>query len=446
MDPWAVYRPTPSNPWTAAKAGHLLRRAGFGPTAAELAAAVGDGPELTIDKLLAGGPASAEFDATSDFLAGETVLPKGVAGSRLAAWWVARMLGTPHPLKEKLTLFWHGHFATSLAKVQNARLMLGQYRLLNQFALGDFRELLTRMATDPAMMIWLDTAQSVKGKPNENYARELMELFALGVGNYTETDVREAARAFTGYEVTGGKGALNPNKHDRKSKTVLGRTGDFAASDVTKLCLGHPACPKFIARKLYGFFVSDAPPAPGVVESLADTVRATNFDTAKVVETILRSEHFFGTAAYRRKVKSPVEFAVGVVRGLNGTVGPLPLAESLEPLGQVLFAPPSVKGWDGGPAWLTGQTLLSRQNLSLALISGDDARFAGRCDPVPVLAKKSPAAAVDHLLGVFLQSDVPAATRDKLVAFAAQPDPAGRDHKLRAVTHLVLTLPEFQLN
>ncbi len=455
MTPWAEYRPTAANPWTPAKAGHLFRRAGFGTTAAEVAEATAAGPHATVDKLLAGGADAEGFAATSDYLAGEKALPKGASGGRLAAWWVARMLHSPHPLREKLTLFWHNHFATSLTKVRDAWLMLGQYRLLNQHALGDFRELLAAMSTDPAMMVWLDTAQSVRGKPNENYARELMELFSLGVGNYTETDVREAARAFTGYELRDGKATLNPKKHDSTAKKVLGRTGDFAADDVVNICLGQPACPRFVARKLYRFLVSDAAdPAPALTDPLADQYRKSGFDTAKLVETILRSDHFFGPAAYRRKVKSPVEYALGIVRGLGGSPGALPLAEALEPLGQALFAPPSVKGWDGGPAWLNGQTLLFRQNLALSLVSGDDARFGTRCDPVPLLGDRTGDVAVDHLLAVFLQGDVPAAARARLCGYLADPPKPprywsadeARTYRLRAVTHLTLTLPEFQLN
>ncbi|MBA4062743.1 MAG: DUF1800 domain-containing protein [Isosphaera sp.] len=463
LDPktaWLPYEPTRADPWDARKVGHLHRRAGFGATAADLAAGVADGHEKTLDRVLAGRPEDDDFLRTSEFMAGERSMPQGAPQGRLSAWWLDRMLKTAHPLREKLALFWHNHFATSNAKVQNARFMLGQYRLVREHALGSFRLLLTGMGTDPAMMAWLDTTGSTKGNPNENYARELMELFSLGIGNYAEQDIREAARAFTGYEVQNGKGVLNTRQHDATDKTVFGKTGRFKGEDVTKLCLDKDACPRFVVRKLYAFLVSenDHPPAE-LIDPLARQYRDTDFDTGKLVATILRSRLFFAPAAYRAKIKSPVEFACGIVRGLGGVAGALPLAEALEGLGQVLFAPPSVKGWDGGPAWLNAQTLLARNNLALALTSGEDPRFGTRCDPAAAAAKagaKSDAEVVDFLFGVFFQGDVPAAARQKLLdylaaakgvtypAYWSADDRAG--HRVRAVTHLVLTLPEFQLN
>ncbi|HEX4611105.1 MAG TPA: DUF1800 domain-containing protein, partial [Urbifossiella sp.] len=452
--------PTPADPWDRRKAGHLLRRTGFGPTAAELDAAVRDGFEATLARVLTGRPDPDDFTRTSDFMAGERSLPAGAPLPRLAAWWLDRMLKTGHPLREKMALFWHNHFATSHAKVLNARYMLGQYRLLHRHALGSFRDLLAGMGTDPAMMVWLDTTESVRGRPNENYARELMELFSLGIGNYTEADIREAARAFTGYEIAGGAGTFTARKHDPTPKTVFGRTGPFRGEDITRMCLENPACARFVARKLYRFLVSEAeaPPAE-VVDALATQFRESGYDTGRVVATILRSRLFFSPAAYRTRIKPPVEFVLGIVRGLEGTVGTLPLAEALPGLGQMPFAPPSVKGWDGGPAWLNAQTLLARNNLALALTGADDVRFGRRCDPAPLLArhgKTKDADAVDFLLGVFLQGDVPAASRDRLLDYLdrakavrhpgywSPEDVAG--HRTRAVTHLILTLPEFQLD
>jgi uncharacterized protein (DUF1800 family) len=454
------YTPTPADPWDRRKAGHLLRRTGFGPTAAELDAAVRDGFEATVERVLTGRPDADDFTRTSDYMASERSLPAGAPLPRLTAWWLDRMLKTGHPLREKLALFWHNHFATSHAKVQNARFMLGQYRLVHRHALGSFRDLLVAMGTDPAMMVWLDTTESVRGRPNENYARELMELFSLGIGNYTETDIREAARAFTGYEVSAGAGTFNARKHDPTDKTVFGRTGPFRGDDVARMCLDNPACARFVVRKLYRFLVSEAePPAADVVEPLAAQFRESGYDTGRVVATVLRSRLFFSAAAYRQRIKPPVEFALGIVRGLEGTVGTLPLAEALPGLGQVPFAPPSVKGWDGGPAWLNAQTLLARNNLALALTGAEDSRFGRRCDPAALLSRHGKTAdtdAVDFLLGVFLQGDVPAPSRERLLAYLDQArtvrHPAywsaadGAGHRLRAVTHLVLTLPEFQLD
>ncbi|QJW95894.1 DUF1800 domain-containing protein [Frigoriglobus tundricola] len=457
---WQPYTPRTDAPWDRKAVGHLYRRAGFGATAAELDAGVKDGPAKALDRVLTGASETDDFTRTSDFMASARSMPTGAPQQRLSAWWIDRMLKTRHPLREKMTLFWHNHFATSNAKVLNARFMLGQYRLIQTHALGCFADLLTAMGTDPAMLVWLDTNTSTKAAPNENYAREVMELFSLGVGNYTETDIREAAKAFTGYEIRDGKGALNPRQHDAGEKTVFGKKGAFTGEDVAKLCLDHPACPRFIVRKLYRFLVSDTdtPPAE-LIDPLAEEYRASGFNTGTLVSTILRSNVFFSPTAYRAKIKSPVEFVVGTVRTLEGGTGALPLADALDSLGQVLFAPPSVKGWDGGPAWLNAQTLLGRNNIALALTSTEDGRFGARCDPAELLAKhgiKGDAETVDFLLGLFLQGDAPPATRNKLLDYLRSTKdvkyPAywtGDDlaaHRTRAVTHLALTLPEYQLN
>jgi hypothetical protein len=463
LDPkaaWAPYTPSAENPWDRKRVGQLYRRAGFGATAAELDAGAKDSYLKVLDRVLTGAPETEDFTRTSEFMASERSMPSGAPQGRLSAWWLDRMLKTRHPLREKMTLFWHNHFATSNAKVQNARYMLGQYRLMQEHALGSFAKLLVQMGTDPAMLVWLDAVTSTKAAPNENYARELMELFSLGIGNYTETDIRQAAKAFTGYEIKEGKGTLNRRQHDTGMKSVFGKTSNFTGEDIARLCLDHPACPRFIVRKLYRFFISDTDnPSPELLDPLVEQYHKGDFDTGKLVATILRSNLFFSPLAYRAKIKSPVEFAIGTVRALEGTAGALPLAEALEGLGQVLFAPPSVKGWDGGPAWLNAQTLLGRNNLALALTSTDDPRFGNRCDPADLLAKhaaKSDKERVDFLLGLFLQGDVPAAARDKLLdylktakdvkypAYWSADDVA--NHRTRAVTHLVLTLPEYQLN
>jgi len=457
---WEPYKPSAENPWDRRKVGHLYRRAAFGATAQELEAGVRDGPEKTLTRILEGATESEDFTRTSDFMASERSMPSGAPQGRLSAWWLDRMLKTSHPLREKMTLFWHNHFATSNEKVRNARYMLGQYRLMRTNALGSFREMLVAMGVDAAMMVWLDTVGSNKGNPNENYARELMELFSLGIGNYTETDIREAAKSFTGYEIKDGKGTLTARLHDTGEKSVFGQRGKFEGDDIARLCLEKDACPRFIVRKLYRYLVSESDDAPAeLIDPLAEQYRAWNFDTGKLVATMLRSNLFFSPSVYRAKIKSPVEFACGIVRGLEGAVGTLPLAQALEGLGQVLFAPPSVKGWDGGQAWLNAQTLLGRNNLALALTSTENVQFADRCDPARVLTRygvRDDADAVRWLIDVFLQGDVPDTAREKLldylmtartVRYPVYWTPTDiANHRTRAVAHLVLTLPEFQLN
>jgi uncharacterized protein (DUF1800 family) len=456
---WQPYRPSADSPWDVKKVGHLYRRAAFGATATELEEGVRLGPDKTIDRLLKGDSAQQEqLDRQTAPLAES--IGRANNGAQARAWWLYRMLYSSHPLQEKLTLFWHNHFATSNAKVNNAGFMLGQYELLRRHALGNFRTLLEEISQDPAMLVWLDTSVSKKGMPNENYARELMELFSLGVGHYTETDIRQAARAFTGWEIKGDKAVFNPKQHDDGVKTVLAHSGKFNGSDIVHICLGQPSAPTFIAGKLYRFLVSESMPAtPELLEPLAAQFRASDYNFGSLVETVLRSNLFFAPESYRARIKSPVDFVLGIVRPLEGRIGTTALGQAVEELGQSLFYPPSVKGWDGGAAWLNGHTLLFRQNLALALTSTEDGRFGRRTDPA-VLVRKHGATTdsevVSFLLRLFLQGDVPAESRAQLLRYMEQTrrqsfpvywtaqDAA--DHRIRALCHLVLTLPEFQLD
>jgi uncharacterized protein (DUF1800 family) len=454
---WSAYEPGPGNPWDEKKAGHLLRRAGFGFTLAELEAAVNDGPKKTLARLLAPAEGMERFE--KDLAPIEEVIARTNNGGQLRAWWLTRMLYSPHPLREKVTLFWHNHFATSQAKVRDAALMIGQYRLMYRHALGDFSALLRAMAYDPAMLVWLDGAGSKKGSPNENYARELMELFSLGIGHYSEKDIREAARAFTGWTVADGKAVFDPKQHDDGEKAVLGRKGKLGPDDVAELCLAQPACPHFLCARLFRWLVSDVlEPTRELLAPLAKSFRESKWDMAALVERMLASNLFHSRHAYRSRVKSPIEFALGTVRALEGRVGTVALADELEKLGQNVFSPPSVKGWDGGQAWLNGQTLLYRQNLALAFCSTEDPRFGSRLDPAALArrhGKKSDEELVDFFLRLFLQGDVPAKARQRLLDVARKSH-GGRapvfwtaedvaDRRARSLAHLVLSLPEYQL-
>jgi len=462
---WQPYRPTPAAPWDVRRVGHLYRRAAFGPTLADLDAGLKNGPEKTINALLTGGPTERdgarslhEFEQSMAPLA--DTIARNNSAANLRAWWLTRMLYTPHPLLESITLFWHNHFATSNAKVQNARFMLGQYRLLRKYALGNFASLLKEMSYDPAMLVWLDGKGSQKGNPNENYARELMELFSLGIGNYTEQDIREAARAFTGWDVVGTEVVFNKNQHDASEKKVLGKAGNWKPDDIVRICLEHESCPYFITEKLFRWLVSDTiPTTRELLQPLAAQLKRSNFDFGGVVRTVLSSNLFFSNEAYRSRVKSPVDFGIGTVKALEGRLGTTALAQTLEQLGQSVFNPPSVKGWDCGTAWLNGQTLLYRQNLALAFCSTEDARFGTRLDPAALArkyGKRTDEERVDFFLRLFLQGDVPAASRQRLLEYASKShsqkvpvywtEQDAADHRVRTLCHLVLTLPEYQLS
>jgi uncharacterized protein (DUF1800 family) len=454
---WQPYSPRGDAPWNLQRVGHLYRRAAFGATAAELDGALHDGPSKTIERLLTGGPGTDDFDRSTAVLAQSVA--DGNAAQQLSAWWLYRMLYTPHPLREKLTLFWHNHFATSNNKVRNVHYMLGQYNLMYRNALGNFSTLLREMSRDPAMMIWLDTRASKKGNPNENYARELMELFSLGIGHYTEKDIREAARAFTGWDIKANQAVFNDKEHDPGDKTVLGKTGPWKGDDIVRICLEQPASAPFIVGKLYRLLVSETVPAtPELIAPLADQFRKSGWDFGALVRTMLSSNLFFSQTVYRSRVKSPAEFALGIVRGLEGRVGTTALSVALAELGQDLFKPPSVKGWDGGPAWLNGQTFLLRQNLALALTSTEDGRFGNRTDPAALarrMNKQSDEQLLDFFLNLFLQGEVPDGSRQRLREYLTrsqtQKTPVfwtkadAADHRVRTLSYLVLTLPEFQL-
>lgn len=458
---WEPYKPDANNPWDLKKVGHVYRRAAFGATWDELQSGLKLGPQALVDRLLKGGERSPVYDAeTEQFLA--AAAKKFNAGQQAAGWWLYRMMHGGHPLREKLTLFWHNHFATSNAKVRNVGYMVGQYELMYKYALGNFAQLLQAISKDPAMMVWLDTVESKKGQPNENYARELMELFSLGIGNYTEKDIREAARAFTGWEIRNGTFFENKNQHDPSEKSVLGQAGKWKGEDIVRICLEQKAAPRFIVRKLYRFLISEAESPPNeLIEPLASQF-ANNYDFGKLVETMLRSNLFFSEQAYRTCLKPPVDYVLGMSRALESRMGSqnaaLNLTTALESLGQNVFHPPSVKGWDGGQTWLNGQTLLARQNLALDLCR----RPAGYREPATafVLARthrqSSDEERASFFLDLFLQGDVPeetrkrifdyakASTKQKLPSYWTQQDVA--EHRVISLCHLVMTLPEYQLS
>jgi hypothetical protein len=380
-DAWRPWQPSQAIPWNTKWVAHLYRRAAFGPSPSDTDRALADGFPKTLDRLLTGEPDAAErlelLTDTGRYYSDPV---------QLRVWWLYAMIEGGHPLREKLTLFWHNHFATSYAKVRSTKLMFEQNATLRKHALGKFPPLLLDMSKDTAMLVWLDSNQNVKGAPNENYAREVMELFSLGVGNYTEQDIKEAARAFTGWhhdpEVTTFE--YNPQLHDDGPKTVLDRTGNWNGDDVVRICTERPACARFLVGKLYAFLVSETPPPAGLLEPLEERYRKSGYDTADLVRAILGSKLFFSGHAYRKRVKWPVEYALGVVRAV--VPGRVPLGDVAEPLakmGQVLFAPPNVKGWRTGTDWLNSATLLARNNFAESVATGQWKRTNVRAAATP---------------------------------------------------------------
>ena len=332
------------------------------------------------DRPRASGGSSSPPDASEDERAVWDGLRAGAIGAsdprRLRAYWLYRMLFGGDPLRERLTLFWHGHFATSLTKVDSVTALVRTGRDAPRTrALGGFAGLLDAIIADPAMLVWLDGGTSQRERPNENFAREFLELFTLGQGAYSERDIREAARAFTGWVPEGRhrtpgdsnpKFAFDDEAHDPGPKTFLGQAGNWKAADIVRITLARPEAARHLAGKLYRAFVAEEPePAPELIEPLAEVLRSSDFSIQRAMQVILSSRHFYSRASYRRRIKSPVEYTVGLLRMLEvprTNVSLMAAATACARQGQELFAPPSVKGWDGGKSWINSSTLLERLN------------------------------------------------------------------------------------
>ena len=300
-------------------------------------------------------------------------------GAELRGWWMQEMLVTQTPLTEKMVLFWHNHFVSSLQKVRSPVLMYRQNALLRKHALGYFGDMLHAVARDPAMVIYLDGASNRKGQPNENFAREVMELFTMGEGRYSERDIKEAARAFTGWSIDGETGAFmfRPQAHDNGEKTVLGKTGFIDGGGVLDILLAQPYTAEFIVGKLWREFVS-AEPDPVEVKRIAGVFRDSGYNVRSALRAMLLSDAFYAPPYRATLVKSPVELVVGTLRQFQFTTGDVqPFALVVAQLGQNLFSPPNVKGWPGGNAWINSTTLLARKQFLERLFSAAEMRPAG---------------------------------------------------------------------
>jgi hypothetical protein len=462
-DAWRAWAPTPADPWGRKWAAHLYRRAGFGPSRYDLLDAEKLGLAGTLDLLMRGRPEAADVLPTLLDIGRVNAVEKDDP-DRLRAWWVYCVLHGGHPLREKMTLFWHNHFATSVAKVKKADLMFRQNCLLREHALGKFGPFLQAVSRDPAMLVYLDSNSNVAGRPNENYAREVMELFSLGVGNYTEKDIREAARAFTGHHTDGTTFVFKRELFDVGPKTVLGATGTWEGRDVVAILLRQPACAKFLVGKLYAYLVSETPPPAALLEPLCDRFRKSDYDIADLVRTVLASRLFYSEHAFRKRVKSPAEYVLGAVLAVYQRypeddphyrpVPPAAVAKPMTAMGQALFAPPNVKGWPGGRAWLNTSTVLERDNFAAALATGalwalgDDLPTA--LDPARLLHEEAitrPADAAKAMLDLYVPGGVRPKAAAKLTAFVADGAPSGPDlaRRVREAVHVVLTMPEYQL-
>ncbi len=461
LDPKQAWQAAPADRWNLKWAAHLYRRAAFGvpPRRADereatswklIERAIAQGRDASINELLTSVPAQETFNKLLDGL-GRRFAASDNQLDKLQGWWLYRMVHTPHPLAERMTLLWHNHFATSVAKVRRLSTMFAQNQLLREHALGHFRPLLEAMGRDPAMLVWLDGQNSVKGHPNENSGRELFELFSLGVGNCTETDIQEAARALTGWKLDGDRAVFAADRHDDGEKTVFGQRGAWRDTDIVRIVLEQPAAARFLAQALFRQFISEETRPPDkLIEPLAQILRESEYDIGRCVRTILQSELFNSDHAWRSRVKGPVEYTVELLRKLDASVPVEDLATSMDGIGQSLFAPPNVKGWEGGRAWLNSATLVSRHNLAWRLVGGQDPKFSSRVDIgrlVKQHAADDPAAQIEFLLKLLLDDEVTDESRKLLEDFAKKSvaDKKDERQRLSELVHTILTMPEYQL-
>ena len=490
--------PLPRERWDRTAAAHLLARAGFGGTPDQVEALVDMGLAGAVDYLVEyeGIPS----DPTPDDLFDATIRRPlsdderlTVARARrdndegvlerfqrerntrdmqdreqvvsLRQWWLKRIIETGRPLEEKMRLLWHGHFATGWRTIEDSYHMYLQNRMLRTHATGDFGELAYRIIRDPAMLRYLDNNRSRRGQPNENLARELMELFLLGEGRgYTEQDIKEAARALTGYTFQDDSFLFDGRAHDEGRKSILGTSGPLDGDDLVQILLSRPECSEFICAKLHRFFVDDGPDAPGrdartAVVRLAELMRREKYRLKPVLRTLFMSRHFYDPAYRGSVVKSPVQLVVQTIRQLGTPPRELAtLSSALELMGQSLFQPPSVKGWDGGRAWINTSTLFVRQNTAVYLLTGrlpDSGQWV--TDPNPwaggpleraVAARSSDGdadAAADAALELTLSVDPLPARREQFRSFARSlGGPLAGERLVRALC-MATALPEYQL-
>ena len=496
-EPTASMRAIKPSAFGYEQARHLLWRAGFGGPDEQIETLVAWGPEKSVDALL--DFSGKDYPApTPDQFSKDLIQPATDEQRRMLAqarrqrdentlarlqlmrqereredrrqardvqkWWLTRMIETPRPLEEKLTLFWHGHFATSFRTIEDSYHMYVQNQLFRSQAAGNFGELLAGIIRDPAMLAYLDNNDSRKGKPNENLARELMELFSLGVGNYSEQDIKEGARALTGYTFYDDEFVFRDRDHDQGVKRVLGARGALNGEAFVRAILSQRTCPRYIARKLYRFFAADLPDREDdtgratrdVLDDLSGTLARVNYEVKPVLRRLLLSEHFYDPRVMGQQIKSPVQLVVGAVRSLGTPVRELSvLLDAMDLMGQNILLPPSVKGWDGGRSWINTSTLYVRQNILAFLLTGrktqgyDALAASEKYEPAALLgetARKSPGAGTipTNAAATLLRTTLGRAEPQNVEMLAAGRAVVDRD-ALIAMLLLITAMPEYQL-
>lgn len=483
--------PISRNRFGYGQARHLLLRAGFGGTHEQIRALEQIGPEGAVDHLVDYESQPIDdlpaFDADADLIKPPTPderrmrrtarrekdeaalrkIQKMRQQSRrtdrqqfqqMQQWWLKRMIDTPRPLEEKLTLFWHGHFATTYRDCRDSYLMYQQNRMFRKLAGDSFAKLTRGIIHDPAMLVFLNNDRNVKRKPNENLARELMELFTIGEGQYGEQDIHEGARALTGYSRNDNDFLFRRRVHDTATKRLFGQTGSFDGDDFVNILLTRRACSEFICYKLYRFFVSDlpggiTPQAKQFIVALAEHMRRKKYALKPVLKKLLLSQHFYDGANVAGRIRSPVELTVSTIRTLNTPRRQMNvLLHAMRLMGQELFNPPNVAGWPGGRTWINTATLYVRQNVPMYLLTGRHPMHGGgraRADFDAAALMKgmdgdTAEAAVDHLLNLLVAAEVQPQRRQQLIDFVQKRGEV-RKESLTDLLCLIAAMPEYQL-
>ncbi len=508
--------------WTIFEAAHLLNRAGFGGSPAEIKTFHALGRTKAVDSLLnpaepldalpppewskpekaaelynsyrekrreaeqkSKGLPQAQAAQIRRQAQKEAQRQRNEMGTEAQNWWFRKILATQAPLREKMTLFWHDHFSTSFQKVKVPIMLVGQNELFRKNAFGNFRDLTKSVAVDPAMMLYLDSQNSKKGSPNEDFAREVMELFTLGEGNYTEDDIKEAARAFTGNTInrTAAKVVFRPIQWDDGKKKIFGQTGKFKSEDVVDLIFQQKAAASHVPSKIWEYFVAENP-SQSTVDSLASSFKGADFNVGPLLREIFLSKDFYAEPVMRNQIKPPVQFLVQMLKQLEISEPPtgFPIQGQRE-LGQQLFSPPNVAGWDWGKAWINTNTLLTRYNLAGYLTKGAEAgpdmakndgdammmmeeggsakKIGMRKNPraarnwngpdykkiAPKELRENPADLVDSLTFRFFQGTLPDKARGSFIEYAtAKQGVIFTDKEVAELAHLMLSTPYYQLS
>jgi uncharacterized protein (DUF1800 family) len=445
---------------------HLFRRAGFGATRDELEASLARGYEASVEDLL--HPESAPpleedliFRYYPDMKEARQIDPA-------QSLWVYRMINTRRPLEEKLTLFWHHVFATGFGKLNHAKVMSNQIAMFRKYALTDFRTLLVQVSMDPAMIFWLDNHNNTKRVHNENYGRELLELFSMGIGNYTEDDVKNCARAFTGWTLKNTIPAaqpygrfdwefeFRPDLHDYSEKVFLGERGNFDGADIIDIVVRQPSTAQFVATRLYKYFVSDTPDQ-SAIDELAEVYHASNYDIRAMMRALFLSDFFQSEAAYYARVKSPAELVAGIMRTVEDYTFPKhgirDIALECRYMGQDLMNPPSVEGWHVGKEWIDTGILVERINFAAAQVGNIDLPGVRKIiDRLRAMSELSPERLVDACVDLMGPLRIGEATRRALIDFANKggvlkltPGDRAAEQRVGEMLSLIVATREFQL-